>query len=55
MRILGSSMLAKPGFGEWPPLRMENFTLKKPIVFMILQTSTVSVGRTMQEGLNQHV
>lgn len=55
IRIPGSLMLEKPGFGEWPPLRTANLTRKKFMTFKILDTSLAEVGMMAQVGAFQHV
>ncbi len=48
------STLDQPGFGEWPPLRMENFVLKNLTILSALDTSAVDFGRITHDGVAQH-
>lgn len=50
----GSFMDDHPGLGEWPPLRMANWSLKKLTVLSIREISPLLYGVTMQIGDRPH-
>lgn len=54
MRML-ALILEKPGFGECPPLRTENGTLKCLIIFSAVETCCAVFGWMMQLGCSQHI
>jgi hypothetical protein len=48
-------MLAQPGLGECPPLRMANSTWNCTMMRRTADRSWAEVGRTTQDGAAQHV
>jgi len=49
-----SLTLDQPGFGEWPPLRTENFVWKNLTILRAFDTSWVDAGIIMHDGASQH-
>ena len=47
-------ILDQPGFGEWPPLRIENVVLKRVTILRALDTYAVACGSNTHDGVAQH-